>query len=229
MNASPASIGELGKDLGVICYVPDGYAVSILLPFPMNDQSSSDLQRFAHAITDGSEIFCQAQLEQQVIVSNYRETKCPDLKLEPKEMLVRDIERGLIPYEIPVWEGEQGDRVLTIRRIGYILVIQTYLHDLGGILEHLRACDLIQETPTTEQFAHIHDAQVAECLESCAGFSRDRSRRVVFGFTNPRPSLENRLLENSRSSFADQLQQTCERMQEIKRILIRRLAKSASV
>jgi hypothetical protein len=56
-----------------------------------------------------------------------------------------------------------------------------------------------------------------------AGFSQDRSRRVVFGFTNPRPSLENRVLGNSRSSFADQLQQTCERRQEIKRILIRRL------
>jgi hypothetical protein len=120
--------------------------------------------------------------------------------------------------------GYRADRVLTIRRIGYVLVIQTYLHDLGGILEYLRACDLIQETPTTEQFAHIHDGQVAECLESCAGFSKDRSRRVVFGFTNPRPSLENRVLENFRSSFADQLQQTCERRQEIKRILIRRLA-----
>lgn len=221
--------GELGKDLGQVCYVPDGYAVSILVPFPMNDQSCLDLQRFVHAITDGPEIFCQAQLEQQVIVSNYRETKCPDLKLEPKELLVRDIDRGLIPYQIPEWEGEQGDRVLTIRRIGYVLVIQTFLHDLGGILEYLRDCDLIQETPTTEQFAHIHDAHVSESLESCAGFSRDRSRRVVFGFTKPRPSLENRVLGNSRSSFADQLQQTCERMQKIKRILIRRLARSASV
>jgi hypothetical protein len=221
--------GELGKDLGEICYVPDGYAVSILVPFPMNDESCSDLQHFFDAIMDGAEVFCQAQLEQQVIVSNYRETKCPDLKLEPKELLVRDIDRGLIPYEVPVWEGEQGDRVLTIRRIGYILVVQTYLHDLGGILEYLRDCDLIQESPTTEQFAHIHDAHVAECLESCAGFSRDRSRRVVFGFTNPRPPSENRVLGNSRSSFADQLQQTCERMQEIKRILIRTLASSASV
>jgi len=221
--------GELGKDPGEICYVPDGYAVSILIPFPMNDESCSDLQRFVHASTDGSEIFCQAQLEQQVIVSNYREAKCPDLKLEPKELLVRDIERGLIPYEIPVWEGEQGDRVLTTRRIGYVLVIQTYLHDLGRILEYLRDCDLIQETPTTEQFAHIHDGHVAEFMESCAGFSRDRSRRVVLGFANPRPSLENRVLGNSRSLFADQLQQTCERMQEIKRILIRRLVRSASV
>ena len=58
---------------------------------------------------DRPEISCQAQLEQQVIVSNYRETECPDLKLEPKELLVRDIDRGLIPYELPVWEGEQGD------------------------------------------------------------------------------------------------------------------------
>jgi hypothetical protein len=221
--------GELGKDLGDLCYVPDGYAVSILLPFPMNDESCSDLAKFFDAIMDGPEIFCQSQLEQQVIVSNYRETKCPDLKLEPKELLVRDIERGLIPYGIPEWEGEQGDRVLTIRRIGYVLVIQTYLHDLGGVLEHLRACNLIDDGRTSEQFAHIHDVHVAECLESCAGFSRDRSRRVVFGFTNPRPSLENRLLENSRSSFADQLQQTRERMQEIKRILIRRLPRSASV
>jgi hypothetical protein len=221
--------GELGKELGEICYVPDGYAVSILVPFPVNDKSCSDLARFVHAITDGPEIFCQAQLEQQVIVSNYRETKCPDLKLEPKELLVRDIDRGLIPYGIPVWEGEQKDRVLTIRRIGYVLVIQTFLHDLGGILEYLRDCDLIQETPTTEQFAHIHDGHAEECLQSCAGFSRDRSRRVVFGFINPRPRSDNRVLGNSRSSFADQLQQTCERMQEIKRILIGRLARSAGV
>ena len=221
--------GELGKDLGDLCYVPDGYAVSILVPFPMNYDSCSDLARFFDAIMNGPEVFCQAQLEQQVIVSNYRATKCPDLKLEAKELLVRDIDRGLIPYEIPVWEGEQADRVLTIRRIGYVLVIQTYLHDLGGILEYLRACDLIQETPTTEQFAHIHDGHAEECLESCAGFSRDRSRRVVFGFINPRPRSENRVLGNSRSSFADQLQQTCERMQEIKRILIRRLARSASM
>jgi hypothetical protein len=150
-------------------------------------------------------------------------------KPEPKELLVRDIERGLIPYGIPEWEGEQGDRVLTIRRIGYVLVIQTYLHDLASILEYLRACDLIQETPTTEQFAHIHDGHAEECLESCAAFSRDRSRRVVLGFTNPRPPLENHVLGNSRSWFADQLQQICERMQEIKQILIRRLARSASV
>src|SRR5260221_4412597 len=220
---------ELRKELGEICYVPDGYAVSILLPFPMNHDSCSDLARFFDAIMNGPEIFCQAQLEQQVIVSNYRETKCPDLKLEPKELLVRDIDRGLIPYEIPVWEGEQGDRVLTIRRIGYVLVFQTCLHDLSGILQHLPACNLIDDGRASEQFAHIHDAHVAECLESCAGFSRDRSRRVVFGFTNPRPSLENRVLVNSRSSFADQLQQTCERLQEIKRILIRRLARSTSV
>jgi hypothetical protein len=186
-------------------------------------------QRFVHATIDGPEIFCQAQLEQQVIVSNYRETKCPDLKLEPKELLVRDIDRGLIPYEIPVWEGEQGDRVLKIRRIGYIAVIQTYLHDLAGILEHLRACNLIDDGRASEQFAHIHDGHVADCLESCAGFSRDRSRRVVFGFINPRPRSENRVLGNSRSSFANQLQQTCERMQQIKQILIRRLARSASV
>jgi hypothetical protein len=102
--------------------------------------------------------------------------------------MVRDIDRGLIPYQIPEWEGEQGDRVLTIRRIGYVLVVGTYLHDLVGILERLRDCNLIREDPTTEQFAHIHDGHAEECLESCAGFSRDRSRRVVFGFTNPRPS-----------------------------------------
>jgi hypothetical protein len=221
--------GEFRKELGEICYLPDGYAVSILLPFPMNDESCSDLQRFVHAIIDGPEIFCQAHLEQQVIVSNYREAKCPDLQLEPQALLVGDIDRGLIPYQIPVWEGEQGDRVLTIRRIGYVLVIQTYLHDLAGILEHLRACDLIDDGMASERFAHIQDAQVAECLESCAGFSRDGSRRVVLGFTNPRPPLENCLSGNSRWSFADQLQQTCERMQEIKRILIRRLARSASV
>jgi hypothetical protein len=221
--------GELRKDLSEICYVPDGYAVSILLPFPINDESCSDLQRFVRATMDGPEIFCQAQLEQQAIVSNYRQTKCPDLKLEPKELLVGDIHRGLIPYGIPAWEGEQADRALTIRRIGYVLVIQTYLHDLAGILQHLRACNLIDDDRASEQFAHIHDAHVAECLESCAGFSRDRSRRVVFGFTNPRPSLENRRLGNSGSSFADQLHQTCERMQEIKRILMRRLARSASV
>jgi hypothetical protein len=221
--------GELGKDLGEVCYVPDGYAVSILVPFPMNDKSCSDLARFFDAIMSGPEIFCEAQLEQQVIVSNYRETKCPDLKLEPRELLVRDIDRGLIPYQIPEWEGEQGDRVLTIRRIGYVLVVQTYLHDLAGILEHLHACNLIDDGKASEQFAHIDDGHVAECLESCAHFSRDRSRRVVLGFTNPRPPLETRLLGNSRSSFADQLQQTCERMQEIKQILIRRLARSASV
>jgi hypothetical protein len=185
-------------------------------------------ERFVHATMDGPEIFRQTQLEQQVIVSNYRETKCPGLKLEPKELLVLDIDRGLIPYGIPEWEGEQEDRVLTIRRIGYVLVVRINLHDLAGVLEYLRDCDLIKETPTTEQFAHIHDGHVEECLESCAGFSRDRSRRVVLGFTNPRPSLEYRVLGNSRSSFADQLQQTCERMQEIKRILIRRLARSAS-
>jgi hypothetical protein len=221
--------GKLRKDLSEICYVPDGYAVSVLVPFPMNDESCSDLQRFCRAIIDGPEILCHAHLEKQVIVSNYRKTQCPDLKLEPRELLVRDIDRGLIPYEIPVWEGERGDRALTIRRIGYILVIETYLHDLASILEYLRDCDLIQETPTTEQFAHIHDGHAEECLESCAGFSRDRSRRVVFGFTNPRPSLENRVLGNSRSSFADQLRQTRERMQEIKRILIRKLERSASV
>ena len=95
--------GELGKDLGEICYAPDGYALSILVPFPMNEESCSHLQRFVHAITDGPEIFCQAHLEKQVFVSNYHETKCPDLKLEPKELLVRDIERGLILYEIPLW------------------------------------------------------------------------------------------------------------------------------
>jgi hypothetical protein len=83
--------GELGKDLGDLCYVPDGYAVSILVPFPMNYDSCSDLARFFDAIMNGPEVFCQAQLEQQVIVSNYRATKCPDLKLEPKELLVRDI------------------------------------------------------------------------------------------------------------------------------------------
>jgi hypothetical protein len=202
--------------------------VSVLLPFPMNDESCSDLQRFCRAIIDGPEILCHAHLEKQVIVSNYRKTQCPDLKLEPRELLVRDIDRGLIPYEIPVWEGERGDRALTIRRIGYILVIETYLHDLAGILEHLRACNLIDDGRASDQFAHIHDAHVAEYLESCAGFSRDRSRRVVLGFTNPRPSLENHVLGNSRS-FADQLQQTCERMQEIKRILLLRLATSAGV
>jgi hypothetical protein len=178
--------GELEKELGDLCYFPDGYAVSILLPFPMNHESCSDLARFFDAIMNGPEIFCEAQLEQQVIVSNYRETKCPDLQLEPKELLVRDIDRGLIPYEIPLWEGEQGDRVLTTRRIGYVLVIQTYLHDLAGILEHLRACNIIDDGNASEQFAHIHDAHVAESLESCAGFSRDRSRRVVVGVTNPR-------------------------------------------
>jgi hypothetical protein len=153
----------------------------------------------------------------------------PRAETRPKELLVRDIDRGLIPYQIPEWEGEQGDRVLTTRRIGYVLSVQTYLHDLGGILEHLCNCDLIDDGRASEQFAHIHDAHAEECLESCAGFSRDRSRRVVLGFTNPRPPLENRVLGNSRSSFADQLQQICERMQEIKQILIRRLARSASV
>ena len=52
--------GELGKNLGEICYVPDGYAVSILVPFPMNDESCSDLQRFVHATMDGPEIVLMA-------------------------------------------------------------------------------------------------------------------------------------------------------------------------
>jgi hypothetical protein len=97
-----------------------------------------------HAVMEGSEIFCEAKLERHVIVGNYREAQCPDLKLEPKDMLVRDIDRGLIPFGIPEWEGEQVDRVLTIRRIGYILIIQTYLHDLGVILRYLDGWRLIR-------------------------------------------------------------------------------------
>jgi hypothetical protein len=121
-------------------------------------------------VIEGSEIFCEAKLERQVIVGNYREAQCPDLKLAPKELLVHDINRGLIPYGISGWEGEQEDRVLTVRRIGYILVIRTYLYDLAGILGHLHRCKLIQVGPMSEQFAHIHDWQAEETLESCAGF-----------------------------------------------------------
>ena len=80
--------GELGKELGEICYVTDGYAVSILIPFPMNDESCLDLQRFVQAIMDGPEIFCQAQLEQQVIVSNYRETECPDRSISNRSRTI---------------------------------------------------------------------------------------------------------------------------------------------
>jgi len=216
--------GQLSKNLGDVCYLPDGYAVSVLVPFPINDASCSNLQRFVRAIMDGPAVWFQAHLELQVIVSNYCEGQCPDLKLEAKELLVRDVDRGLIPFGIPKWEGDQGNRALTIGRIGYVLVIRTFLYDLGGILEYLRDCDLIHEVSTSEQFAHIHDRHAEECLESCAGFSRDRSRRVVLGFTNPRPPSGDRVPDNSFNSFTEKLEETHERMEEIKQILARKLA-----
>jgi hypothetical protein len=179
---------------------------------------------FFRAIMEGPAVWCQAHLELQVIVSNYCEGPCPDLNLEAKELLVRDIDRGLIPFEIPKWEGDQGNRALTIGRIGYVLVTRTFLHDLGGILEYLRDCDLIHEVSSSEQFAHIHDRHAEECLEYCAGFSRDRSRRVVLGFNNPRPSSEDRVPDNAFSSFTEKLEEAHKRMKEIQQILARKLA-----
>jgi hypothetical protein len=39
--------GALREILGDVCYVPDGYAVSILVPFPMNDDPCLNLLGFS--------------------------------------------------------------------------------------------------------------------------------------------------------------------------------------
>ena len=75
--------GEMAAKLGDVGYLPDGYMVSILVPFSVNTKSCANLVGFVDAIQRGPEIACQGHLEQQVIVTNYREGRCPDLKLEP--------------------------------------------------------------------------------------------------------------------------------------------------
>ncbi|MBV8099731.1 MAG: hypothetical protein JOZ31_11285 [Verrucomicrobia bacterium] len=210
--------GELSSKLGEVGYLPDGYAVSILVPFPLNTRSCANLERFLDAIRDGPEIFCQGPLEQEVIVTNYREGRCPDLELEVGAVLFHDINRGLIPSEIPAWEGESGDRALTSRRTGYVLVIDTFLYDLADVLQQLCGCSVIEDDPTSELVAQIYDQHVVIAgLEECAVLSKDRSRRVVLGFTNEWAASEQKVATNSRQDFSNQLQMVCRRIQEINR------------
>jgi len=216
--------GELPEGVGHACYLPDGFAVSILVPFPVNDASCANLFRFIDAVQAGPEIFCQGRLEQQVIVTNYREGLCPDLQLEPSAILLRDINRGLIPLGIPVWQGNPHNRALTAKRTGYILIIETFLHDLADILKRLHACNLIKEDATSELIAQVHDSHFVEGIQQCAAFSRDRSRRVVLGFTNPNAVPKDQPPTSSRRVFEEHLQGISNRVQELNQPLLKLLS-----
>jgi hypothetical protein len=206
--------GELFSESGAVAYLPDGYAVSILVPFPVNTRSCANLVSFVDAIQRGPEIFCEGHLERQVIVTNYREGRCPDLELETRSVLLNDVNRGLIPLGIPAWQGE-SDRAFTSRRIGYVLVIETFLYDLADVLGQLRNCNLIEDDAASELVAQIYDEHVVTTIRECSVFSRDRSRRVVLGFTNTWAISDEEANQNSRRDFSDQLQMICRRIQAI--------------
>ena len=221
--------GELSSKLGDVGYLPDGYAVSILVPFPMNKKSCANLGRFVDAIHDGPEIFCQGHLEQQVIVTNYREGRCPDLDLEPPAGLFRDINGGLIPASVPAWEGPSGIAHSPPGETGYVLVIDTFLYDLADVLHQLRNDNLIEDDPASELVPQIYDQHlVVVGIEQCAVWSRDRSRRVVLAFTNAWSTSKQKAIKSNRQNFSEQLQTLCRRIEEINRPLLELLHEGPS-
>jgi hypothetical protein len=176
------SCGHLDKEIGSICYVPDGFAVSILLPFPFSEHQVTNLLRMLRAVREGRMIHFSAHLRRGLFVTNFREHFRHDIELTEQSLLARDCSQGFIPTERPQWEGRSQDRALTARRIGYTLIIDAFLADLNYLLGLLVEHGLANCDASSDVFPNIVDTILLPFGSAVACFSPDNSKRRVLHF-----------------------------------------------
>jgi hypothetical protein len=176
------SCGHLDKEIGSTCYVPDGFAVSILLPFPFFEHQVTNLLRMLRAVREGRMIHVSAHLRRGLFVTNFREHFRHDIELTEQSLLARDCSQGFIPIERPQWEGPSEDRALTARRIGYTLIIDAFLADLNYLLGLLVEHGLADCGASSDLFPNIVDTILLLFSSTVACFSPDNSKRRILHF-----------------------------------------------
>jgi hypothetical protein len=113
-------------------------------------------------------------------VVNYRQGLCSDVPDDPMLLYLWSLERGYLPIALPVLEGTPDNRALTLRRMGYNLVLNVFMRDIFKVVRLLKEAGLIgdQDCANQEETTLIANSFTLLAARELSFYTSDLSRRV---------------------------------------------------
>ena len=196
-NIKYAPFGDVMKVGSSNCF-PDGFLMTIVLPLPINATTFQRVSRFFRNLPTDDSISLYGFMEFARHVVNYRQGHCGDVPDDPMMLYLWSLERGYLPIAMPVLEGQPDNQAMTLRRMGYNLVLNVYMRDMFKVVHLLKDAGLIgdQQSSRQEEAAVIANSFKLLSAKDLSFYSNDRSRRVFYpailgdGVDMQTPSLE---------------------------------------
>lgn len=161
---------------------PDGFLMSIIIPLAIDESVFQRLSRFFRDLPDDDSLSISGFMEFARHVVNYRQGLCSDVPDDPMLLYLWSLERGYLPAAMPVLEGEPDNRALTLRRMGYNLVLNVFMRDIFRVVRLLKEAGLIGEVQSAnqEEATIIGNAYSLLGARDLSFYTDDLSRRVFY-------------------------------------------------
>lgn len=180
-NIKYAPFGDVMKT-GTSNYFPDGFLMSIVVPLAINSATFQQLSKFFRSLPDdGLTLNGFMHFTHQVV--NYRVGRCNDVPADDPMMLyLWNLERGYLPVAMPELEGTPDNQAMTVRRMGYSLVLNVFMRDMFQVVQRLQDAGLIGSVRGTNQEETTLVANHYTILnaKNLSFYTRDQSRRVLY-------------------------------------------------
>jgi len=161
---------------------PDGFLMTIVVPLAINATVFQRLSGFFRNLPIDGSLSLNGFMEFSQHVVNYRQGLCGDVPDDPMLLYLWSLERGYLPVAMPVLEGTPDNRAMTLRRMGYSLVLNVFMRDIFKVVRLLKEAGLIGEVQSAnqEEATIIGNAFSLLGARELSFYTDDTSRRVFY-------------------------------------------------
>lgn len=169
-------------ETGTANFFPDGFLMSIVIPLAIDGSVFQRLSRFIRNVPNENSISLSGFMDFSQHVVNYRIGYCNDIPDDPMLLYEWSLERGFLPISMPELEGRPDNPAITLRRMGYNLVLNVFMRDLFQVIHLLRDAGLIGDNQgvNQEEATIVIDTYKLKSVENLSFYTEDKSRRVFF-------------------------------------------------
>lgn len=180
-NIKYAPFGNVMKT-GSSNHFPDGFLMSIVIPVAINGSTFQQLSHFFRRLPNDGNPTLGGFMEYGMHAVNYRVGQCSDVPDDPMLLFLWSVERGFLPVAMPELEGSPDNQALTVRRMGYNLVLNVFMRDIFAVVHLLKDAGLIGNNGDShqEEVAIVSNSYTILGTRDISFFTNDLSRRVFF-------------------------------------------------
>lgn len=180
-NIKYAPFGDVMKT-GTSNFFPDGFLMLLVIPLAINSTTFQQLSKFFRNLPDDG-LTLNGFMDFSLQVVNYRVGRCNDVPADDPMMLyLWNLERGYLPVAMPRLEGTPDNQAMTVRRMGYNLVLNVFMRDMFQVVQRLKDARLIGSVQETnqEETTLVANHYTVLGAKDLSFYTRDQSRRIFY-------------------------------------------------